>query len=591
MNRVARVLVLLLVVAGVLAPASAAYYVMKGANPEDFRGWIAVGGSAQSVGLSSQYADDLYWGWVFGTVEKSKYSYAPVDEPVNYLAIDNPGWQYISGYIVQMKHNESGDLIFDRWDNVRAWGGTSCTPDKHGNCTISRFEMVWDGLYWNYYADGIYRTRVDEPDQMYSAGTAGTSTYIEKYGFISHFQLGAAHTSHISTIPHTFYLMKDMLDPTVTGLYDSTGNGVYVGTETKMHFRYSLSPYLEGGAGSTPGATYTVRLKSAGGTTWASIPLNPFIVSSGRYAGQVAVDVKTLLIDSNAPYGLYTYTLYVDEEPVDTDYFMYIANGAVISWDQDRYVPGDTGIVISTVAEGGYWDPAQYSYEVKIVDLYGTEKESWSVPSQSYDYEVDTTGWDAGDYFALLYAIDKITHTEYVMAFDVATLVEEVQVHGTAYNAVTTDSIPGASVFMSQGGVWYNTTTNATGYYVLEGMNSGSGIIVDGSASGYTFDSYTFTPLSSGDYQIDLYFIPEPVSSFCIGSCIGGLVYTDWNHQGVEDATVYLKDSEGSTITTDTTNLCGWYLFNDLATSTSFLVNALKGGYNPSDTYTVTTGG
>lgn len=133
-----------------------------------------------------------------------------------------------------------------------------------------------------------------------------------------------------------------------------------------------------------------------------------------------------------------------------------------------------------------------------------------------------------------------------------------------------------------------NTTdiSDANGYYNISGLEGDVSTTVEATKGGYTFTPFTFTPAPDYSYNITILMMPNSISGLLNGA-IGGFVYAKWDHGPIEGATVHISNATWSDTNTSVSN--GLYMFDGLATGSTYSVYAEATGYDNSDTESVTT--
>ncbi len=456
------------------------------------------------------------------------------------------------------------EVWFFRADGTQILGGGSVgisTPN-------ARIELKKIGNTWKTYNNGFFMgnmlTTVEDayyvlvypyssPVDNLVTGDSGTNPYV------------------IGTVPAGWYVRKDMLSPLTKGLYNDTGSLI------------STFYHADWGVPSMDLGTYTITTKhlisgaTINSTTWTA-GLNNWSV--GGLAGNVSYNIDDILVNSAAPYGIYEIRL---TSPtiglVDTDYLYYIATGADIEWDRETYSAGDDAVITTTVS-AAYWDTANYDYEGRIYDLYGTLKDSWAITSDVDTETVSLVGYDTGDYVATIVATHT-SGTEYWMDYDIATISAKATITGCCINAYTGSVVKAASVNMLQGGSWFNTSTDGTGIYNVTDLDYGLEIGINATKSGFNFTAFDFTPPAAATYHFNLSFIPNYVANH---TALMGVVYEDWSHNIIPGATVYISNNTW-TGTSTTASSSGFYKFDSLCAGQTYRINSTASGYDDSIDY------
>jgi hypothetical protein len=291
---------------------------------------------------------------------------------------------------------------------------------------------------------------------------------------------------------------------------------------------------------------------------------------------------RTALTDSDTKYGLYLVYLTRDDVSQDSDYFFFSPPGEVSSISfSNPDIPIGTTETISYSIDGA--DFGTYNYHVRIYSTTA-QIQSTQVSEESSTVTWDTTGENTGLHYAVLSRTDKTSGAYSELTYDIATLSDTIIIKGYAYDAQNESVLDNVSVNFSQASTWYNTTSNASGYYELTGLIVNTKVNVNASLVNYTHENFTFTPLSAEIYTMDLYLINNtPTYS---NTTIGGLTYDYPLHQAVTNATVNIYNATWSDTTTSSTT--GFYLFEEL-TNGSYTVNATKTDFQDSAEYLADT--
>jgi len=374
----------------------------------------------------------------------------------------------------------------------------------------------------------------------------------------------------LGIIPEDWYVLKHPTIPANSGLYDTGGLRIY---PDKMHVTYGLD---------NPADNNTKIVLQAMG---AGSPLNTTPLPVGTYCGNVTYNITELLIDNpDAKPGYYFLKLMQGDVVYDSGLFLYTNGGGTISFDADSYVTSETAIVSHEIES--LFFSQEYTYRGQIVDIYGTEKTSWPINSQTGTHPVDLTGYSTGTYFLLLKATKD--GEEYVFDADRAEVNVEVWVNGTAYDAETGSPLANVTVKIGQttSGINTSNVTLADGSYAtVKGLYVDHPITVNASKTGYTHNNFSFTSLGPGLKTVNLYLIPSP-PNFTGAAAIGGLVHDVPYRQAVGGATVTISNSTWNSTTIANTST-GYYIFNDLAANESYTVRSTLTGHQPSGIYTV----
>ena len=380
--------------------------------------------------------------------------------------------------------------------------------------------------------------------------------------------IGTGEPGILGIIPEGWYVLEHPTIPVNSGLYDDGGTLIY---PDRMHATYGLV---------NPADNNTKIVLQAMG---AGSPINTTHLPVGTRHGIITYNITELLINNpDAKPGYYFLKLMQDDAVYDSGLFPFTNGGGTISFDADSYVTSETAIVSHEIES--LFFSQEYTYRGQIVDIYGTEKTSWPINSQTGTHPVDLTGYSTGEYFLLLKATDRDTGEEYVFDVDTAEVDEEIWVNGTAYDAETGLPLANVTVEIGQSGtITSNVTVEDGSYAPVTGLRADTPITVNASCANYTHTNFSFTSLGNGLKTVNLYLVPSPPNF--TGAAIGGLVYHIPYRQAVGGATVTIANDtwNDTTIANSTT---GYYIFNDLAVNESYTVRSTLTGYQPSGVYT-----
>jgi len=277
---------------------------------------------------------------------------------------------------------------------------------------------------------------------------------------------------------------------------------------------------------------------------------------------------RTELLDEN--YGLYSFYITRDGETMDYRYFLYQSVNEVnssINFDKDKYSVNST-IEITYNIDGFESDA---SYYVRIINILGEKLKEWNIKTTSGTLTTTTTELgEEGDIFVLL------IRDTYTLAYDYATIAEEVVVEGVTFNAKNETVLGDVYVLLQQGASSYETNTNqTTGEYRIEELSSDIEIFINASKTNYTHNNFSFTPLQNGLYTINLFLLPDENHINIDPPAVVGLVQSYPFYQNVSEATVNLWNTSIGLTTSNTTNSMGYFEFalDNSSMQTSDIVN------------------
>lgn len=418
--------------------------------------------------------------------------------------------------------------------------------------------------------------RVDGVDQGVIGSASKSMAYIS-------FRIDQGNVNDVVSHPSYMYI-----DDVTT-----TGDIVGIGSESTMHTitESNLNPTnISFTLNTFPFATYTsteyeINVKRYVSGTLTSVASEVIKVggNSSVFTGFSNYNRSVDLTDNDTAYGLYTVYLAGGGTSKDTDYFFFAPPGdaSSISFSNTEIPIGTTETISYTIDAADF---GTYSYHVRV---YSTTEQiqSTQLSEVSSTISWDTTDEDTGLYYAVLSRTDKSSGAYIELIYDIAILSNDIVIRGHIYDAQNETVLDNVSVNFSQASTWYNTTSNATGYYELSGLIATVEINVNASLVNYTHENFTFTPLTAEIYTVDLYLINNTPTYD--NTTIGGLTYDYPLHQAVINSTVNIYNATWSNTTTSSL-ITGFYLFEEL-TNGSYTVNATKTDYQDSDEYSVDT--
>jgi len=500
----------------------------------------ALAGTAGTTVLASYPASESNY-WAFNMLCGRSGGQVAGNSAIHILFYDNNGYQILD-YKLPNSFFSASDVIYrGYWECVRDSGS-------------GQIELLVNGV---------------------NRATIGTTSDVP-----AHVGLKITYSSN-----HDVGLVID--DITTTGYIVGIGSPVDVHTITEV---VADDIDISFGIKSFPAATYQaaeykIDIKRNVEGTYTDIE-NEIIKGAGNstpYVGMSIWDRGADLTDNDTAYGLYMVYLTEDGVSKDSEYFFFAPSGdaSSISFSDTEIPIGTTQTITYSIDAADF---GTYNYYVRVYSTSG-QVQYTQITVASGTVSWDTTGNDAGLYFAVLTRTHKTSGAYAELTYDVATLSENIVIRGHAYDAQNETVLSNVSVNFSQASVWYNTTTNATGYYELIDIVVDVEVNVNASLVNYTHENFTFTPLATDVYTLNLYLINDtPTYS---NTTIGGLVYDYPLHQAVPSATVNIYNASWSDTNTSS-SVTGFYLFEEL-TNGSYTVNATKTDYQDSDEYSVDT--
>lgn len=455
--------------------------------------------------------------------------------------------------------------------------------DTGGAPGAGRYEMKIVGGTATAYANGVpysvNNTMTINPSYI-GFGAAVGLTDANTYGRWDDYVYGASENKYVLGLPETnaFVVLDDVTSDGSDGLYNVTS-----GTQVDANYMYGT---WSRGNLSTPLTNESIQLVNY--QTGAVYATN---YTGTAYTGTVKINIKTSLIDANAPGGWYALTI-----PGTSAYSNQIlkrSNGASVTWDRDTYSTGDTGTVITVVADGGYWDTTTYDYKLGVMDIYGVfHGANTTVTTQTQTITHDWAETDnPGVYYAILFAT-KDDGTQYIFGLDYAELDSVFSLSGYVNDAQTGLTLSGANLNFTQGATIVDTTSGIDGNYSATGFATGAPLVVNATATNYVQYVYSFTPLAAKSVSMNVSLVPASPTLSGLG--IGGVARDVIYGRPIQDAFVTVTNTTTAEEYIKTTSMTGWYLCDEgascfLQTKTPYSVWGNKTGYANSTVYSAVT--
>lgn len=451
--------------------------------------------------------------------------------------------------------------------------------------TSQRAEIVINAslyavLYVNGTRQGTCGPLVTYPYNIEIYPYYGTNLY-------DNFVVGGTDHHAISTIPNNWTIVRDILNPTATGVYAQSNTGSFDVLKNSQYF------YIHADTDSTAGlGIESVQILNSAGAV-----VNTTSINSATPHHIISYNINNFLTEASNGYGRYTAKFQGSQQEAQ---FFVIGSGAAISFDRNAYSQGDTATATYTVTNA-YWDTSTFDYRVDFIDATtwttkGTNPITTQTGSKTYTF---TTNDNAGTYYAVIIAKYKSTGVDAWMNIDWADLDTYVTFYGYVMNQ-TGSVISGANVNISQGSIITNTTSFADGNYTATGYYTGSITRLNVTASGYSQYNVSLIPLAAK--RVYLNFTLNSTAPSIAGNAIGGVardgafndttqMITNGYGRPIEGATVYVWNKTGMDRYTRTTNIAGWYLCGEsescYLTKNQYDIWGSKTGYNNSVNHTV----
>jgi len=208
---------------------------------------------------------------------------------------------------------------------------------------------------------------------------------------------------------------------------------------------------------------------------------------------------------------------------------------------------------------------------------YKTTAGSWS----DYEEISDFGSWytsgavDSSDNPTVIFADDGENHI-----YAIYRTLGDVSVGGITYCATNATPLENVTVACLQNGTYTNTTSNATGNYLLEGLWENLEINITGILEGYTGGYVEFTPPTGGQlYSVDIPLIPDEYNTS--STTIGGIVYLSPYYDVQAGCTVTISNATWENTTS--TNNAGYYEFCNLTASSTYDFTASYTDHQPDE--------
>ncbi len=364
---------------------------------------------------------------------------------------------------------------------------------------------------------------------------------------------------------------------------DPQNEGTHTWTDSEL-YTHDDNITVSWGAKTTPTATYDANILKIGikELTTGDILVEETIKPASQDANsstEYVMGFKDYSLSGlfGENYSLYQVYLTLGGTTSDTDYIIWTYDGlsvATVILDDTQYVYGQTVTATYNITD---FDTGSYNYYIKTISVYGDELDSQSITSANSTYTVvpDSDTWDTGFYYVVVQSEDQTTGAVSEIGYDGFSLSDSVLLTGTVYDAETGLALANGTVSTYQNLIWNNATFGANGTYEITDLSVSQAITYYGNRTGYSLAPWSFTPLESGQYDIDLYMFSDSIS-FLGSNALYGIVVSDSYHQAVENATVYAT-LNGTTLTTTTTDT-GYYYFENISAG-NYSVNASATGY------------
>lgn len=386
--------------------------------------------------------------------------------------------------------------------------------------------------------------------------------------------VGDAGSDVVGVFPRDWYIVKDIISPSLTGLYNEYGNDVY---NSEFHVSYSSR-------GSLAGATISID----GDHQVQAIP-QPLIkirdytgnyIDSAPRAGIATFNITQFTAAKS--YGRHTIRLTTAAGTTDEEFWYQgsATTETAITYDRDIYAPQDSVQITSTIGSA-YWNSGLYSYYGAIYDVNTRQfrGQNWTITqeTQVHSTAVSTELFPlSGEYHTLLYAVDA-SGNHILLDTDLAQIyANKVVVSGTVWDAQQGTVLSGAAVSLAQSGMTQTQTTGSDGRFEFGNLQKDAEIQVSAGKTGFVTAWSNSTPREYKRYEIEIALAPTAPTH--TGEAVFGTVRSYPMGSFVESPAVrVLKD--GALVNSTTGTAKGFYLFNNLDASTTYTIEVEKDGF------------
>jgi len=285
---------------------------------------------------------------------------------------------------------------------------------------------------------------------------------------------------------------------------------------------------------------------------------------------------------SDFTYNTYLVEVRRDGAVMNTNWFVYYdaLSGCSVNVERDVYTPLDTAKITYSINNPDF---SNHQYFLVIESVYG--EEVFRQPLTKADGEITVS---LEDYEPKLYiaSLKRSSSSEVLLAYDTFQVAEGVFIEGKTYDAKSEQILPSTFVSYCQEYTGCkNTTSDATNAsYQIEDLAVDYEVHVGVAKANYTHNNFSFTPLQSRLYEINLFLLPDASHINVTAPAIVGLTQSYPFHQNVSYTTVNIWNETWNASTT--TNSMGYFAFENLSPGIYYL-NATREKFKSSETYEV----
>ena len=285
---------------------------------------------------------------------------------------------------------------------------------------------------------------------------------------------------------------------------------------------------------------------------------------------------------SSFTFDTYIVELRRDGGVMNTNWFVYYdaLSASSVNVERDVYTPLETAKITYSIDSPDF---SNHQYFLVIESVYGEEVFRQQLTKADGEIEVELNDYDPQLYIA---SLKRSSSSEVLLAYDTFQVSEGVFVKGKTYDAKSEQILPSTFISYCQEYTECKNTTSdvVDASYQIEDLAVDYEIHVGAAKANYTHNNFSFTPLQSRLYEIDLFLLPDASHINVTAPAIVGLTQSYPFHQNVSYATVNIWNETWNANTT--TNSMGYFAFENLTPGTYHL-NATREKFKSSETYEV----
>lgn len=468
---------------------------------------------------------------------------------------------------------------------INSIAGTTWYEYGAGGDNRMRLQVLREDGILNAYANGILvaggAVCAAQPYYWY--------LYESNRPFVDDIIVGGTDTAVVGAPPESWAVIKDISDPTLSGLYDANMLNV---ANTQMHTSFSIQGDPTGATISIDGDHQITAISSiTNPINISSSSLGPFTTTASR-AGYVTFNLTQFMAVKS--YGRHTIELTTGSETVETDFWYkgVASQETNITFDRDIYAPADSVEITSTIGTT-YWQPGLYSYQACLLDATtGLVKgPNWTITDQvsTHSTSVTTDLFPAsGEYLTLLYAIDSGGNEILLDTDSCQVYTNKIVFSGTVYDAQQGTVISGATVNLAHPGSTVTQTTGSDGRFEFVNLDKDVLTQLSAAKTGYITAWSNTTPNEYKRYEVQIAL--SPTSPEHSGEAVFGVVRSYPYGSFVESPTVRILH-DGALVNTTTATSKGFFIFDGLTASKTYTIEVEKEGFTDYSNAVVTGSG